>query len=236
MICPNCGAQSPTDDCIKCGVIISKHIVLEAKHHIEDEKHPHKKKLEIYVEEKPSPTKAIILNIVFLLTCLIVYIIACPFLTVNNLKKAVEEQNSVEMAKYINYETLRESFKKQFDTRIIESTSKTVGNPVAALAAAYVSKLTDPMVDEALTPESLTKILTGYKKFRNKKADATLAEVGPVEEKALSGILMEARNSYDSLNEFSILISTEKGNETRIIMKRTGIFSWKVNDIIMAAE
>lgn len=235
MICPNCGAQSPTDDCIKCGVIISKHIILENKHHEPDETQPPKKKLEIYVEEKPSPTKAIILNILFLLTCLIVYIIYCPFLTVNNLKSAVEQQDSALMSKYMDYETLRESFKTQYDAKVIEGLSKAEGNPIASLAVNYVSKLTDPMVEEAMSPEGLTKIMTGYKKFRS-KGDAKLAEVSPAEERAMSGILLEARKSYESLNAFTISIYTEKGSETVLHLKRTGIFSWKLDHIILAAE
>ncbi|WP_027357690.1 DUF2939 domain-containing protein [Desulforegula conservatrix] len=235
MICPNCGAQSPTDDCIKCGVIISKHIALEAKHHEGEEQPPQRKKMDIYVEEKPSATKAIVLNILFLITCLVVYIVACPFLTVNNLKKAVEQQDTAEMANYIDYDSLRESLKKQFDDKILQSKTK-AGDPTASLAEAYVSKLTEPMLDEAVTPEGIFKMMTGYKQFKNKKVDPTLAEVGGGEQKALSGILMEARSNYDSLNEFSMVISTEKDNETRIVMKRYGIFSWKVGEIILGAE
>lgn len=235
MICPNCGANSPTDDCINCGVIISKHISLETKTKDEKAQHSGKKKFEIYIEEKPGPAKAIILNVVFLSVCLIVYIIACPFIASNKLKKAVEQKNTAEMSQLIDYESLKASLKKQFDDRVIEGKSKS-GDPTASLAASYVSKLTEPMVDEAVTPDGIYKMMTGYKKLKSKSATPEVRELGPDESKSISGILIEARQSYDSFGEFSIVIDTEKGSETRIVMKRAGVFAWKVDRIILGAE
>lgn len=236
MICPNCGAQSPTDDCINCGIIISKHIALEAKQHEQEGQPQQKKKIEVYIEEKPGPAKAIILNSIFITVCLLTYIIYSPFRTANNLEKALNQRDSAQLSEYIDYDTLRNSLKQQFDSRIIEGLNKTGGNSLAPLTAAYVSKLTDPMVEEATTPEGLAKIMTGYKQLKNKGKGPEVAELGPNEERAVSGIFLEARRSYESANMFSIVISTEKGNETRIMMKRTGIFSWKLDHIVLGAE
>ncbi len=231
MICPKCGAETFSEECSNCGVIISKYVVLNEKKH--DAKAEPKKKIEIYIEKKPGPARAIILNLLFFLTVFIVYFAACPFITIKNIKTGIEQRDSEKLSECINFEELGTSLKKQYDARIIEGMEKTGDSQMASLTASYVSKITEPMVEAALTPEGLGNIMTGYKQLKNKKHDSQMDELEPNQKKNYSDLLLDARNRYDSLSEFSVWVTNENGKDTRIVLKRSGLFLWKLDHIFL---
>ena len=58
-------------------------------------------------------------------------------------------------------------------------------------------------------------------------------DLSPADQKITSDLLLDARKQYDSFNSFSVLIINEDGQDTKIILTRSGIFSWKIDNIIM---
>ncbi len=231
MFCPKCGAETPTDECIKCGIVISKYIAqTESKGEPVSET---RKKFEVYQGEKPSAKKALILNFLFFLIVLIIYFAACPFLTVRSIKESLEQQDENKLADYIDYDALRQNLKQQYDKKIIDGMRMAGNNPFADLTAAYVSKITEPMVEKTLAIEELAVLMTGHKQLKYKGTGSQMDEVASGGNKDMSGIFLEARQGYASFNSFSVKITNEKGKETEIILKRTGAFTWVIEKIIL---
>lgn len=231
MFCPKCGAETSTDECVNCGVIISRYVSINEKE--KKAGSGQRKKFEIYYGEKPSAKKALIINILFFLIVFIVYFTACPFLTIQKIKETLEQPDNTNLSEYIDYDTLRINIKKQYDKKIIDGMKMTGNNPLADLTATYVSKITDPMIEETLTPEGIKKLMTGYKKLKFNKSGKQMDDLSPADQKITSDLLLDARKRYDSFNSFSVLIINEDGQDTKIILTRSGIFSWKIDNIIM---
>lgn len=162
---------------------------------------------------------------------LVGYVVAGPYLSLYQLRTAVEDQNSEKLSNNIDFPILRQNLKEQLSVRIIKHTmTELKDNPFSALAIGIASKMVDTMVDSFVTPAGLASMMEGEKPKLNdasgSSADSTRPKRKPFE---------NANYSFESINRFSVRVPNDKGEEIRFILTRSGI-NWKLSNILIPLE
>jgi hypothetical protein len=157
------------------------------------------------------------------------WLYATPYLTISTMKKAYENNDATKFSSYVNYPSLRESFKNTFKAAINKEMMKDsdkdgLGNLGKAFSIALASAIIDPLVESFVTPESLVMMMEGKKPkvIESKKKTATSSS----EKK--SNISM----GYDGIDYF-ILDAKDDKNEIQFsfVFKRKGIWDWELTSV-----
>jgi hypothetical protein len=87
------------------------------------------------------------------------YWYATPYLALNNIKKAAQAGDSDTVSKYIDYPSVRQSFKDQMNAKMAKELMNQDNDGFAALGAMLASTMVDKMIDGFVTPEGMTLML-----------------------------------------------------------------------------
>lgn len=168
-------------------------------------------------------TLQIVLFVLIMIAC---YVAAGPYLTVSAIKTGVINKDSVKLSQNIEFHSLRQNVKDQFNAVMIESATKHADdNPFAALAVGLATTMTDRIVDSLITPNGMTTMLQG--KLKDKDDRERIDQ--PVKKEDL---FKNARYSYDSINTFSVWVPVEDKEEVRMVLQRD-MLTWKLVNIII---
>lgn len=146
-----------------------------------------------------------------------------PYLAVYNMKKAAEKKDADALSRYVDYPSLRESLKANFNAIMASEITKSE-SPFGALGAALGAMLVNQMIDAFITPESLAMLIKGEE-----------PQIGDFEkdQKTESSSKTETKTSmsYEGLNQFVVKVKEKGSSEKPIkfIYKRCGIISWKLS-------
>ena len=170
-------------------------------------------------------------NTKLILVCLIILIIGIgfyftPYLAVHNMKKAAENKDADALSDYIDYPSLRESLKANFNAKMASEVAKSIdGNPFGALGAALAVVLINPMIDALITPESLAMLMKGEKPELD-KSESSLNKKSQSEKSNT-----ETSRSYKGFNRFVVKVKGKGSPEEPVefIFKRGGLISWKLS-------
>ncbi len=155
------------------------------------------------------------------------YIAASPYITVDQIKTGIDEQDSESLAQNIDFPVLRKNLKEQLNAQVMKkTTSELKNNPFGALALGFASTLVDGMVDSFITPSGLASLTEGKKPSRTESSDSKASSGAQRQEP-----FKDARYSYDSANSFSVWVQDLEGKEIRFVLLRYGI-NWKLTNII----
>jgi len=166
--------------------------------------------------------KKVILAAAFIVTSLVGYGAAGPYLTISDIKTGLVEGDSKKVSTNVDFTTLRKNLKDQFSAAMSKNT--TPGSKVDSLegmANSMMSKMIDGMLDKLVTPEGLITMMEGKKKLLSKD-DAQQVKK--------DDLFKDATFTYDSISKFSIRVTNEKGQEARFILKHDGL-SWRLVNI-----
>ena len=159
------------------------------------------------------------------------FIAATPYITVSNIKTAIVEQDSEKLSENVDFPTFRKNLKKQFNTAMMKNVGAELGNnPFAAIAAGFATNMVDGVVDSFVTPSGLAMLIEGKKPSLSRSRSRNPSKADQADR---DDLFKNARYSYDSLNQFSIYVPTDTGEEIRFILQRDGLLSWKLVDMIM---
>jgi len=157
------------------------------------------------------------------------YVAAGPYLTVSAIKTGIVEKDSEKLSENIEFPTLRQNMKEQFNAAMMKNTATELkDNPFAALAAALATKMVDGIVDSFVTPSGLAALMEGKKPSKGENNGNT-----PPPKK--DDLFKNARFSYDSMSKFSIWVPNDKGEEARFVLKRDGL-SWKLVNLVIPMD
>lgn len=187
---------------------------------------------------------------VILITLMIGYLAAGPFLTLYRIQEGLTEKNTTTLEENIDFQALRTSIKTQLNQQMAQTTDNALGgadNPMANLAKMFLSQAVDKIVEHSLTPKGLTNLMQGQAHPRK----ATETESGqqdktPEPEPSPPtrndsqpsdkvNLMDQADMTYDSLSQSSFWITNKKGQQTRIVFTRYG-WRWKLSDIRLPAQ
>jgi hypothetical protein len=178
-----------------------------------------------------------IIAVAFLL-CLS-WFVASPYVTVYQMKVAADNQDGEAISEHIEFPTLRQNFKDQFNILMAtEMTSEIEDNPFAAFGAAFGKLMVHKMVDAYVTPAGITAIMKAYVTpagitaiMKGEKPEET-SETDSAESVEEKEIFENAEMSYETWNKFAIVVPSDTGDEEKFILRRRGI-GWKLTNIVL---
>ncbi len=151
-----------------------------------------------------------------------------PYLTLNKMRNATENQNVDALAQEINFPELRVSIKESVKNQVLKQIAGakvgTSGDKLSLpkLTPELVEKTVNPMVDQLVTPEGLDQLIN------NKIPGAKIDLANLDRDIANSDIKM----GYESIDRFVVHI-TDKADQSKdvsLILKRDGL-AWKLAGI-----
>ncbi len=153
---------------------------------------------------------------------------ATPYIALNNIKKAAQAGNSDTVSKYIDYPSVRQSFKDQMNAYMLKEMAKHDNDGFAALGTMLASTMVDKMIDGIVTPEGMTMMMQG-KNLKDSAKDSVQQEESSIQDEHQP----DYKSGYTSFNDFEILIEDQdKAKEVKVLMVRDGL-SWKINKIVV---
>lgn len=164
----------------------------------------------------------------------IVYIVAAPYITANQMRLAAEAHDGEALSEYIDFPSVRQSLKDQMNALFLKELTddQTIeDNPFAALGAAFAGVVVDKMVDVYITPASLTQLMIG--ESPEPGLDLRSYETMPGEPHAEP--FENATMAYASFDKFVIRVEAEEGGEAQFVLRRRGL-GWKLTEVILPIE
>ncbi len=150
-----------------------------------------------------------------------------PYLTLNKMRSATENQNVDALAQEINFPELRVSIKESVKTQVFKQiaaaeTGASAGKSTPKMTPELVEKMVSPMVDELITPEGLDRLIN------NKVPGAKIDLANLDRDIAKSDIKM----GYESIDKFVVRITdkVDRSKDVSLILKRDGL-AWKLSGI-----
>jgi hypothetical protein len=176
--------------------------------------------------------KKSILIACLLLVVSLLFVIFSPYLTLINIKNAAQNKDSEKLSQYVDYPTLRESFKANVSALMASEMTKS-NNGFEALGMALGAALVNQMVDAYITPENLAMMLNGQSTQIGGNSTP-----GPVETTTPSKVDADILMSYEGMNQFIVKIKSKgaPGEPVALIFKRYGIISWKLAGLRLPAS
>ena len=159
------------------------------------------------------------------------YYYASPYLALNTIKKAAQAGDSDTVSKYIDYPSVRQSFKDQMNAMMAKELMNQDTDGFAALGAMLASTMVDKMVDGLVTPEGMTLMFKG-KNLRDAEQDSQDTQTAETQEQPKP----EYEAGYTSMNDFEVVIKDQdQSKEVKVLMVRDGL-SWKIHKIAVPMD
>lgn len=176
--------------------------------------------------------KKIIGVIIALAVVICGYWYATPYLALNNIKKAAQAGDSEKVSAYIDYPSVRQSFKDQMNALMVKELAvDKEANGWEALGAMIATTMIEKMVDAMVTPEGMTLMLQG-KNFK----DSLKPSTDETTDQAISQEKLNYSARYLSMNLFEVTLKNEeKDSQLKVIMERDGL-SWKVKKLVIPMD
>jgi hypothetical protein len=158
------------------------------------------------------------------------WLYATPYLTIYTMKKASENNDATKFSSYVNYPSLRESFKNTFKAAFNKEMMKDsnsedgLGTLGKAFGIAMASALIDPLVESFVTPESLAMMMEGKKPKGNEGKEKTATNSNEIKSNVSMG--------YDGIDYF-VLNAKDDKNEIQFsfVFKRKGVWNWELTSV-----
>jgi hypothetical protein len=152
-----------------------------------------------------------------------------PYSAVKNMRAAAEAGDSVALARYINFPSVREGLKASLSAKMGSLVAKErSGNAFAALGATIAVALVNQFIDAMVTPESLAMMMRG---------ESPTLEGGEPKAKKTSTAAMAAADTvttmgYETFDEFVISAKNPSSTDSvALVFRRDGLLSWKLSAI-----
>lgn len=176
--------------------------------------------------------KKIIGAIIALVVVICGYLYASPYIAINNIKNAAQVGDSEKVSKYIDYPSVRQSFKDQMNAMMMKEMANHKDDGFAALGAMLASTMVDKMIDGFVTPEGMTMMMQG----KDLKDTAQSSEGTSTTETKEEEDQPEYKTRYTSYSDFEVVIQDPNDSKAVTVkMVRDGL-SWKVNKIVVPMD
>lgn len=194
-----------------------------------------------------------IVGIAILTSAIIGYVAVGPFITLHQIKSALETRDQERLSENIDFPTLRQNLKEQFSAMVMkEAVPDMRDNPFGGLALALAPMLINGMIDSLVTPSGLASLMEGKTPHEYTMQGRESSRIEPLnEERELSKRTLrngppplsepvngkrdpfkEARYTYDSISKFSVWLKGDSDQRVRLVLTRDGL-SWKLTNIVI---
>ncbi len=151
----------------------------------------------------------------FLIGALVAFVVAQPYITAYRMKLAADAQDSAQLAKFIDFEAVRESVRPQVQGRVADETAGVADDArVQAAIDAIGGAVAGGAVDKYVTPEGIAELM------RRSEGNS-------------NGDNLEASAGYRSINRFAVVLTDpEADREVELILTRQGL-GWRVTEVML---
>lgn len=165
------------------------------------------------------------------------YVVALPYITVYQIRQAVEMRDSVALSEHIDFPSVRLSLKEQLNAALMDKmqSDEMKDNPFAALGMMLAGPLVDKVLEAYVTPAGIGKLLSGEKpsvknakKIRSETESVASNTTSTGEQTTEEKPLAEVSLGYKTSSRFEV---EDKKKGVRVVLRRTGL-TWKVTDIL----
>ncbi|SDC10440.1 DUF2939 domain-containing protein [Acinetobacter boissieri] len=155
------------------------------------------------------------------------YIYVSPYIMLNNLKSAINANDSAKVASYVDFPSVRQNLKAQMNTYLTKQMDPSKHEGMEGLGQMFALVMVDKITDLVVTPEGLTLMMQG--KTVNLNLDSQIKNTNnPIQVQPNQTATENYSTQYLSINEFEITIATqEKYKQVKVILERDGL-SWKI--------
>ena len=155
-----------------------------------------------------------------------------PFIAMNSMVSAAKAKDSDKFNEFVDYPSLRESFKGQFSARMAEVMGKQSSNPFSALGAMLGMTLINQMVDALVRPELVMKMMEEGKAQQPDKSASGKQTNDESETKA-------PKWEFERKGTDLVLATpTQEGsNDSQpvFVFRRAGYTDWKLTEVRLPA-
>lgn len=151
------------------------------------------------------------------------WVVAGPYLTVNNLREAVKTQDSAALAEQVDFERLRANLRAQFDDYLARR-----AGPFGAITVRLASGLVGSTVDAMVTPAGIGALMEGRNLWQ--RVSGQRREYDSDGNALPNDPLRDAEYRFESLSRFTATVHNEDGEPVVFVLTRDGL-SWKLSNV-----
>ncbi len=147
-----------------------------------------------------------------------------PYLTVREMKAAIDAKDAAKVASYVNFPAVRESVQASVQAMAERERGKTA-DALVDLGVAIVGMV----VDQLVTPEGLAKVMRGEGSEAINDLARDLGVAAALTKSSWSGA--DVSMGYEGLGQFVVTMKVKGTMEEPIgfVFSRDGLFSWKLS-------
>lgn len=164
------------------------------------------------------------------------YYLASPYLTLYQLKFAVDAKDTAMLIDAVDFPQVKSSVKEQLKTKVAqEIPALDAADDGALLGAMFATAMVDGVVDAVITPKAVELILDGKDIGKQLVLSDTATPQTDTADTATSHD-WQYDLGYQSLDRFGVTLTKDNGKPVTVIMARDGLFNWKIVDVQLPLE
>ena len=157
------------------------------------------------------------------------WLVSGPYLTLRGLAGAIEQRDTSQLDRYVDFPMLRANLRAQLDDYVVRRAGPDVqSNLVGALLLTAGQKLSGTAVDAMVTPAGIGALMEGHTLWKRASNDleSNDAYAAPRAARPLQG----ATHRFESTSRFTATTHTAKGAPVVFVLQRQGL-RWKLVNI-----
>lgn len=154
---------------------------------------------------------------------------AGPFIAINGIRSAIQDQDAARLSEYVNFPAVRISLKQQVDDYIVRRAGEDVQSSLLGpIALRLASGASSGIVDAIATPAGLAAVMEGRNFWQRVNGDRASEDsyVTTRPRDPLEG----AKYRYESLSRFTATVNDADGEPVVFVLTRQGVI-WKVTEV-----
>lgn len=167
--------------------------------------------------------------VLILVLALAAYMAAGPYLAINGIRQALEQQDTGKLERHVDFPALRVSIKAQLEDAMARRTGSEVQSSLfGAFALSIASNMMGGGVDTLVTPLGIGALLQGRILWKKSTGDTVDGDTygAPVP----ADPLKNAQHRYESPSRFTATVKDHDGDPVVFVFRRRGL-TWKLADI-----
>lgn len=162
----------------------------------------------------------------FVMAAILVYGAAGPWLVLHSLRNAVEHRDAAGLNSLVDYPALRENLKDHFRQGLSRTLAEEGDSSAAGAMSLYLADgMVSGLVDMAVTPEGLSRMMTGAPPVPGETEASRNPGMAPRE-----AWFAETRSRYEGTSRFLLTVRDKEGRELQFVLDRAGL-AWRLTDI-----
>ncbi len=151
-------------------------------------------------------------TVVLVFLAVAIWQIAGPYYTVYQIRQAVEQQDAVKLAKYVNFIQLKQNLKAQLQAKLKRRLEQQNGSFFGMLAITTTEKTLDNVLDNTVNPSTILLYMKGKRPFERK-----LEAIGGWSARQINSENMTVAVDQAVMNQSSTLQAASQDAQTQAV-------------------